>query len=112
MATEVNLGEFEQLVLLAILRLEDQAYGVTIRAVLERIREGSLGDCGPCGFRMRALCGDGIRRHRCDQLVPSSSWFTNELAGSDSFLVGRGSLDRCLVGEHRAETWNDGVPGS
>jgi PadR family transcriptional regulator, regulatory protein PadR len=32
MATELNLGEFEQLVLLAILRLGDDAYGVAIRA--------------------------------------------------------------------------------
>ncbi len=30
----VHLGEFEQLILLAILRLGDQAYGVTIRAEL------------------------------------------------------------------------------
>ena len=30
----VNLAEFEQLVLLAVLRLGDQAYGVTIRAEL------------------------------------------------------------------------------
>ena len=30
----MNLGEFEQLVLLAILRLRDRAYGVTIRAEL------------------------------------------------------------------------------
>ncbi len=34
MAPVVNLGEFEQLVLLAILRLGDDAYGVTIRAEL------------------------------------------------------------------------------
>ena len=30
-----TLGEFEQLVLLAILRLEDHAYGATIRRVIE-----------------------------------------------------------------------------
>jgi DNA-binding PadR family transcriptional regulator len=30
--TSTTLGEFEQIVLLAILRLPDQAYGVTIRA--------------------------------------------------------------------------------
>ena len=30
----MNLGEFEQLILLAILRLGDDAYGVTIRAEL------------------------------------------------------------------------------
>ena len=34
MASPVNLGEFEQLILLAILRLGDDAYGVTIRAEL------------------------------------------------------------------------------
>ena len=34
MATPGNLGEFEQLILLAILRLRDDAYGVTIRAEL------------------------------------------------------------------------------
>jgi DNA-binding PadR family transcriptional regulator len=34
MASVVNLGEFEQLILLAILRLGDEAYGVTIRAEL------------------------------------------------------------------------------
>jgi PadR family transcriptional regulator PadR len=31
MAQSYTLGEFEQIVLLAILRLKDQAYGVTIR---------------------------------------------------------------------------------
>lgn len=34
MAAPLNLGEFEQLILLAILRLGDGAYGVTIRAEL------------------------------------------------------------------------------
>ena len=34
MAPPLNLGEFEQLILLAILRLGDDAYGVTIRAQL------------------------------------------------------------------------------
>jgi DNA-binding PadR family transcriptional regulator len=34
MPDAVNLGELEQLILLAILRLRDDAYGVTIRAEL------------------------------------------------------------------------------
>jgi PadR family transcriptional regulator, regulatory protein PadR len=34
MAAVVNLGEFEQMILLAVLRLRDNAYGVTIRAEL------------------------------------------------------------------------------
>jgi PadR family transcriptional regulator PadR len=36
MAAVVNLGEFEQMILLAVLRLRDNAYGVTIRAEPER----------------------------------------------------------------------------
>jgi PadR family transcriptional regulator len=34
MSAPLNLGEFEQLILLAILRLGNEAYGVTIRAEL------------------------------------------------------------------------------
>jgi PadR family transcriptional regulator, regulatory protein PadR len=34
MPAQINLGEFEQLILLAILRLRDDAYGVSIRAEL------------------------------------------------------------------------------
>jgi DNA-binding PadR family transcriptional regulator len=36
MAAPLNLGEFEQLILLAILRLRDDAYGVSIRAELAK----------------------------------------------------------------------------
>lgn len=35
MNPEIYLGEFEQLVLLAVMRLEDQAYGATIRRLIE-----------------------------------------------------------------------------
>jgi len=34
--TDVNLGEFEQVVLLAVLRLGDAAYAVTVREEIER----------------------------------------------------------------------------
>jgi DNA-binding PadR family transcriptional regulator len=37
--TPVTLGEFEQVVLLAILRLEDNAYGVSIREEIARCTE-------------------------------------------------------------------------
>jgi PadR family transcriptional regulator, regulatory protein PadR len=36
MARREHLGEFEQIVLLAILRLDDEAYGVPIRLEIER----------------------------------------------------------------------------
>jgi len=47
MAPTLNLGELEQLILLAILRLRDDAYGVTIRAELSdragrRVAPGAL----------------------------------------------------------------------
>jgi PadR family transcriptional regulator, regulatory protein PadR len=45
MSTVPSLGEFEQIVLLGILRLEDRAYGVTIRAEIAKCtgREPSPG---------------------------------------------------------------------
>lgn len=39
MAKGEYLGEFEQLVLLALLRLKDRAYGVTVRREIERRTE-------------------------------------------------------------------------
>jgi DNA-binding PadR family transcriptional regulator len=36
MVGSINLGEFEQIVLLAILRLKEDAYGVTIRAEIKK----------------------------------------------------------------------------
>lgn len=38
-----TLGEFEQLVLLAVLRLEDDAYGATVRREIETRTRRSLG---------------------------------------------------------------------
>jgi DNA-binding PadR family transcriptional regulator len=45
MAERDNLGEFEHIVVLALLRLEDGAYGVTVRREIERRtrREVSIG---------------------------------------------------------------------
>lgn len=42
MAPAINLGEFEQLILLAILRLGDRAYGVTIRAEISERAERTV----------------------------------------------------------------------
>ena len=40
-----HLGEFEQIVLLAVARLEGEGYGVTVRAEIERVtgRDASVG---------------------------------------------------------------------
>src|SRR5882672_6148687 len=39
MGEQINLGEFEQVVLLAILRLRDHAYGASIRAEIAKCTE-------------------------------------------------------------------------
>ncbi|SRR5579871_3786610 len=42
MSTREHLGEFEQIVLLAVLRLEDNAYGVPVRREIEKRTGRSL----------------------------------------------------------------------
>ena len=54
-----NLGEFEQLVLLALLRLGGQGYGVTVQAELGR----QAGRSVSLGTVYKTLLPDGIRRH-------------------------------------------------
>jgi hypothetical protein len=49
-----GLGEFEQVVLLAILRLGDNAYGVTIRAEIAARRSGADGGAGVRGGEIGA----------------------------------------------------------
>src|ERR1041384_4733627 len=51
-----HLGEFEQLVLLALLRLDDAGYGVTVRAMLEQRahRRVSLGTVYKTLLRLEA----------------------------------------------------------
>lgn len=66
MSTRDFLGEFEHIVLLALLRLEDRAYGVTVRQEIElrTKREVSLGAVYATLDRLeikryvRSRCGD------------------------------------------------------
>ena len=53
------LGEFEQLVLLALLRLGDDAYGVTIRDTLQR-RAGRVASFGAIHSTLRRLEAKGL----------------------------------------------------
>jgi DNA-binding PadR family transcriptional regulator len=55
------LGEFEQLILLALLRLGDEAYGVTIRETL-RQRAGRDVSFGAIYSTLRRLEGKGLVR--------------------------------------------------
>jgi PadR family transcriptional regulator PadR len=69
MTPVVNLGEFEQLILLAILRLGDEAYGVTIRAELAD-RAGRTVAPGALYTALERLEAKGIIRSRMGDPTP------------------------------------------
>jgi PadR family transcriptional regulator PadR len=69
MAPAPNLGEFEQLILLAILRLRDNAYGVTIRAELAA-RAGRTVAPGALYTALERLETKGLIASRMSDPVP------------------------------------------
>ena len=69
MATSVNLGEFEQLIMLAILRLHDDAYGVSIRAELSN-RAGRTVAPGAMYTALERLETKGLIASRMSQPTP------------------------------------------
>jgi PadR family transcriptional regulator PadR len=91
-------GSFEQLVLLAVLRLRDQAYGMTVRAELEK-RTGQSVSLGAVYTTLERLEGKGY-------LVSSTSaggaeregrakrFFTVEKSGMEALRRALDVLDR------------------
>jgi len=69
MAAPLNLGEFEQLILLAILRLGDDAYGVTIRAELAD-RAGRSIAPGAMYTALERMEGKGLIKSRMGDPTP------------------------------------------
>lgn len=69
MAAVVNLGEFEQLILLAILRLDGEAYGVTIRAELSD-RAGRAAAPGALYTALERLEAKGLIASRMGDPTP------------------------------------------
>jgi len=65
----LNLGEFEQLVLLALLRLDDDAYGVTIRREIE-MRTGRETGLGSVYKTLERLEHKGIVSSRVGEPTP------------------------------------------
>ena len=63
------LGEFEQLVLLALMRLGEQAYGVTIRDTL-RERAGRRASFGAIYSTLRRLEAKGLVRSSVGEPTP------------------------------------------
>jgi DNA-binding PadR family transcriptional regulator len=69
MAQEPNLGEFEQIVLLAILRLKDEAYGVSIRAEITQ-RTGREPPSGALYTTLDRLQRKALLRSRMGEPTP------------------------------------------
>jgi PadR family transcriptional regulator PadR len=62
-AAGAYLGEFEQLVLLAVLRLDDDAYGATIRRLIEDATDRDI-SIGAIYTTLERLHGKGLLRCR------------------------------------------------
>ena len=69
MSPALNLGEFEQLILLAMLRLRDDAYGVTIRAELAQ-RAGRTVSPGALYTALDRLESKGLIRSHMSDPIP------------------------------------------
>ena len=103
MASELNLGEFEQLILLAILRIGDEAYGVSIRAELAD-RAGRSVAPGALYTALERLEAKGLIRSRMSDPTPQRGGRAKRLVGVTA--AGRTALTRAL---HAYERLLDGL---
>lgn len=102
MAPALNLGEFEQLILLAILRLENEAYGVTIRAELAA-RAGRIIAPGALYTALERLETKGLIRSRMGDPSPqrggrAKRFVSVTAAGRQALARARQAYDRMLDG--------------
>jgi DNA-binding PadR family transcriptional regulator len=105
----MNLGEFEQIVLLAILRLGDEAYAIPIRQEIEE-RTGRSIARGALYTALERLEGKRCLKSRMSQPLAerggrSRRYFTVTAAGMAAIRASRRSLLRLWQGlEERLET--------
>lgn len=102
MASTSALGEFEQIVLLAILRLGNSAYGVTIRAEIASCthREPARGALYTSLDRLEEK---GLVQSRLGEPTPerggrAKRFFTVTKAGRDAVIEAQRSYQRLLKG--------------
>ncbi len=74
MARGDYLGEFEQIVMLAVARLGDDAYGMTIRREIES-RSGRPVSLGACYATLDRLTDKGLVRVRREDQAGRPRWF-------------------------------------
>jgi len=97
-----NLGEFEQLILLAILRLGDGAYGVSIRAELAERASRKVAP-GAMYTALERLEAKGLLKSRMSDPTPerggrSKRFVTVTAAGKKALTRGVRSYERMLDG--------------
>ena len=102
MAPEINLGEFEQLILLAILRLGDRAYGVTIRTEISE-RAGRTVAPGALYTALDRLEDKGLVKSRVGDPTPqrggrAKRFFTVTASGTKALARAQHAFQRLLEG--------------
>jgi DNA-binding PadR family transcriptional regulator len=102
MATAINLGEFEQLILLAILRLGDRAYGVTIRTEISE-RAGRTVAPGALYTALDRLEDKGLVKARVGEPTPqrggrAKRFFTVTASGARALARAQYAFQRLLEG--------------
>jgi PadR family transcriptional regulator, regulatory protein PadR len=102
MSPAINLGEFEQLILLAILRLGDQAYGVTIRTEISE-RAGRTVAPGALYTALERLEDKGLVKSRIGDPTPqrggrAKRFFTVTASGVKALARAQHAFQRLLEG--------------
>jgi PadR family transcriptional regulator, regulatory protein PadR len=102
MAGATSLGEFEQIVLLAILRLGDDAYGVTIRSEIAACTEREPSP-GALYTTLDRLEEKGLVNSTLGESTPqrggrAKRYFTVSAAGVDAVTQAQRSYRRLLEG--------------
>jgi PadR family transcriptional regulator, regulatory protein PadR len=102
MALAINPGEFEQLILLAILRLGDRAYGVTIRTEISE-RAGRSVTPGALYTALDRLEDKGLVKSRVGEPTPqrggrAKRFFTVTASGAKALARAQHAFQRLLEG--------------
>jgi len=102
MAPPINLGEFEQLVLLAILRLGDEAYGVTIRTEISQRARRTVAP-GALYTALERLEDKGLVKSRIGDPTPqrggrAKRFFTVTATGVKALARAQHAFQRLLEG--------------
>lgn len=104
--TQRSLGDFEQLLLFAILRLSDDAYGVTIRKEIED-RAGRFVSAGAIYTALDRLESKGLVSSRVGETAPArggrrKKYYSLEPAGAEALRSSYAEIQRMAEGmRHR-----------